>query len=118
MKERIKELRRALGLTQQEFADRLGIKRGALANYEVGRNEPIDAVVSLMCREFQVNEAWLRTGQGEMFLSLSPDEQLTRFFGEVTFGEDDFRRRFLLSLSRLDGDDWAALERIMEKLTN
>ena len=48
MKERIKELRRSLGLTQEEFALRLGIKRGALANYEVGRNEPIDAVVALM----------------------------------------------------------------------
>ena len=115
MRERIKELRHTLGLTQQEFADRLGIKRGALANYEVGRNEPIDAVVSLMCREFQVDETWLRTGQGEMFPHLSEDEILSRFLGETAFGEDGFRRRFLLALSRLDGEDWAALERILKK---
>ena len=62
MNERIRLLRRTLKLTQQEFAHRLGIKRGALANYEVGRNQPIDAVVGLMCREFQVSERWLRTG--------------------------------------------------------
>ena len=67
MNERIKELRKALNLTQQEFADRLNIKRGAIANYEVGRNEPIDAVISLICREFNVNEEWLRDGSGEMF---------------------------------------------------
>ena len=65
--ERIKEMRKALGLTQQEFADRLNIKRGTMANYEIGRNEPIDAVISLICREFNVSETWLRTGKGEMF---------------------------------------------------
>ena len=67
MNERIKELRKVLKLTQQEFADRLNIKRGAIANYEVGRNEPIDAVISLICKEFNVNEEWLRDGTGEMF---------------------------------------------------
>lgn len=67
MNERIKELRKALKLTQQEFADRLNIKRGAIANYEVGRNEPIDAVISLICEKYNVNEEWLRDGTGEMF---------------------------------------------------
>ena len=67
MEERIKKLRKALDLTQQEFADRIGIKRNTIANYESGRNEPIDSVISLICREFNVNEKWLRTGEGEMF---------------------------------------------------
>lgn len=67
MNERIKQIRKALKLTQQEFADRLGIKRGGVANYELGRNKPIDAVISLICREFNVNEEWLRHGTGEMF---------------------------------------------------
>ena len=116
MKERIKLLRRTLRLTQQEFADRIGIKRGALANYEVGRNEPIDAVVSLICREFQVSEPWLRTGEGEMFLPQTEDEALARFMGEVALGEDSFRRRFLLALSRMDDGEWAALERMVGKL--
>lgn len=74
MKERIRKIRRYLDLTQQEFADRLGIKRGAIANYELGRNEPVDSVVSLICREYGVNEEWLRTGTGEMFEPDSGDE--------------------------------------------
>ena len=68
MKDRIRKIRRELDLTQQEFADRLGIKRGAIANYEIGRNEPVDSIISLICREFKVNEEWLRNGTGEMFI--------------------------------------------------
>lgn len=74
MKERIRKIRRDLDLTQQEFADRIGIKRNTVANYETGRNEPIDSVVSLICREFHVNEEWLRNGTGEMFTQDSEDE--------------------------------------------
>ena len=70
MSERLKKLRKALDLTQQEFADRLGIKRNTVAQYEIGRNEPIDAVIISICREFDVNEEWLRTGKGDMFLPL------------------------------------------------
>lgn len=73
MHERIRKLRRALDLTQQEFASRIGIKRNTIANYETGRNDPIDSVVSLICREFSVNEEWLRTGQGEMFVPAASD---------------------------------------------
>ncbi|MCD8348790.1 MAG: helix-turn-helix transcriptional regulator [Lachnospiraceae bacterium] len=69
MKNRIKKIRKELDLTQQEFADRIGIKRGAVANYEIGRNMPADSVISLICREFHVNEEWLRTGEGDMFIS-------------------------------------------------
>lgn len=68
MNERIKKLRKALNLTQQKFADRIGIKGNAISQYESGRNEPIDAVISLICREFNVSEEWLRTGVGEMFM--------------------------------------------------
>lgn len=74
MKDRIRKIRRDLDLTQQEFADRIGIKRNTIANYETGRNEPIDSVVSLICREFGVNEEWLRSGTGEMFAPESNDE--------------------------------------------
>ncbi|MCI9364107.1 MAG: helix-turn-helix transcriptional regulator [Oscillospiraceae bacterium] len=67
MKERIKKLRKALDLTQQEFADRLGIKRGNIATYETREGSPGSSVISLMCKEFNVNETWLRTGEGDMF---------------------------------------------------
>ena len=67
MNERIRQLRKSLNLTQQELADKLKIGRGTLANYELGRNAPIDAVIHLICKEFNVNERWLRTGEGDMF---------------------------------------------------
>ncbi len=74
LNERIKKLRKVLDLTQQEFGEKLGIKRNTIATYESGRNEPIDAVVSLMCKEFNVNEEWLRNGTGEMFRAEPTDE--------------------------------------------
>ena len=114
---RIRKLRKALDLTQEEFGKRIGVKRNTVATYEIGRNTPIDAVVSNICREFHVREEWLRTGEGEMFRALSRDQELANFFGDVLRGEsDDFRKRFISMLSRLDTTDWEALERMAEKL--
>lgn len=81
MNERLKELRKTLDLTQQKFADKLHMKRNTIANYEIGRNQPIDAVVALICTTFNVNEAWLRTGEGDMFIERSPEEE-TGYFVE------------------------------------
>ena len=68
LKERIKQLRKALGMTQQKFADAIGVKQNTVAQYEIGRNEPIDSVVNLICKEYNVNHDWLRNGVGEMFI--------------------------------------------------
>lgn len=67
MKDRIKNLRKALGLTQQEFADRIGISRGNIATYETREGSPGSSVINLICREFNVSETWLRTGMGDMW---------------------------------------------------
>lgn len=111
MNERIKKIRKALGLTQHEFAERLNIGRGTLANYEVGRNEPIDAVIFLICREFDVNEHWLRTGEGEMFIQKSPGGEISAFVGDILRGEPDFRQRFISVLARMTTEEWKLLER-------
>lgn len=86
MNERIKKLRKTLDLTQQEFADRIGVKRNTIANYEIGRNEPIDSVLALIVREFNVNEKWLRTGEGEMFIPAPASEfdELVRRYPNLT----------------------------------
>ncbi len=99
MQERIKKLRKTLDLTQQEFGDRIGIKRNTLANYEIGRNEPIDAVISLICREFNVNETWLRTGEGEMF-SQTVESKLDQVCRDLQFG--DMEREALRLYLRID----------------
>lgn len=67
MKERLKELRNAVGNTQQEFADRLGLKRNTIATYEIGKAVPSNRVISDICSKFNVNEEWLKDGKGEMF---------------------------------------------------
>lgn len=92
LNERIKELRRTLNLTQQEFADRIGVKRNTVATYEGGRNTPIDSVVSLICREFNVNEEWLRTGQGEMFKAIPEEDEVAVYVSDLleSNGENDF----------------------------
>ena len=67
MNTRIKKLRKALDLTQQAFADRLGMKQNTIATYEMGRSAPPTPTIVAICREFNVNEEWLRTGEGDMF---------------------------------------------------
>ena len=74
MNERIKKLRKALDLTQQEFADKIGMKRNTIASYEINRNGPSNSVISLICKAFNVSEEWLRTGNGDMFLPNSTSE--------------------------------------------
>lgn len=74
MNNRIKQVRNYFHLTQQEFADRIKVKRNTVATYEMGRTKPSDSGVSIICREFNVNEEWLRTGEGEMFMPAPMDE--------------------------------------------
>lgn len=114
MNERLKKLRKTLGLTQQEFADKIGSKRNTIAKYETNTNMPSAAVISLICREFDVNETWLKTGEGEMFISLTRDEEISRFVGETLSDESDtFKKRFISMLSNLDESDWEFLEKIV-----
>lgn len=67
MKDRLKKLRRELGLTQTEFAARIGSAQNTITGYENGRREPSSQVIALICKEFHANEQWLRDGVGEMF---------------------------------------------------
>ncbi|MBE5055258.1 helix-turn-helix transcriptional regulator [Pseudoflavonifractor sp. DSM 107456] len=119
MDNRIKELRKELGLTQQEFSDRIGVKRNTIAQYESGRNAPIDAVVCLICREFNVNEEWLRTGNGEMFMPKSRNEALFEFVTKIAEGPpDDIRSKLLSVMSRLTEEQWELLDDMAHKLAD
>lgn len=119
MNERIKKLRKHLDLTQQEFADRLSVKRGAIANYELGRNEPTNSVISLICREFNVREEWLRNGTGEMFVALDKEDLLMEWAGRV-LGSDaaSFKKRFVKMLMSLSEDEWGFIERKAKELVD
>ena len=115
--ERVKELRKQVNLTQQAFADRLNLKRNTVGSYEVNVVEPSDRTISDICREFNVNETWLRTGEGEMFNQVTRSEKITAFLTDITADEgDDFKRRFVEMLAELEPEDWKLLERMAEKL--
>lgn len=119
MKDRIKELRKNKKLTQAEFGKRIGVKGNTITTYENGSRVPSEAVIKSICRVFNVNEDWLRTGQGDPYIQLSRDEELAEFFGNVMKGEDpDFRRRLLSVMSRLTTDEWALLEQMAWKLVD
>lgn len=117
MNERLKKLRKALDLTQQEFADRIGVKRNSFANYETGRNTPIDAIIISICKEFNVNENWLRTGEGDMFIELSYSDEIAQFVGQLMTEEDDsFKKRLISGLAALDDNGWKVLEDFLDSI--
>lgn len=116
MDERIKELRKALGLTQQEFSDKIGVKRNTIAQYESGRNSPIDAVISLICREFNVNETWLRTGEGEMFKPKSRNEELFEFVTNAIGEPTGIQAQLLTVMAQLSVEQWELLDDMAHKL--
>lgn len=115
--ERVKELRKQVNLTQQAFADRLNLKRNTVGSYEVNVVEPSDRTISDICREFNVNETWLRTGEGEMFNQITRSEKITAFLTDITANEEDsFKRQFVEVLADLEPEDWKFLERMARKL--
>lgn len=115
MNERLKELRKKLGLTQQEFANKVGISRNNIAKYEVGINEPSTAVISLLCKTFHVSEEWLRNGVGEMFTDSSRVDRIKDFVNSLS-EEDSFKVKLISMLSRMNEDEWLLLEKMVKRM--
>lgn len=116
MKERIKKLRTHLGLTQQKFADRLGLKRQTIAAYEIGNIEPSDSTLLLICKEFNVNELWLRTGKGEMNMSTNPDDRFASNLGKLQRTDNDTIIRWVNMIAETNPEVLKQIEGFMKKL--
>ena len=117
MNERIKALRKRLGLTQQAFADRLKIARGNIGAYEVGKNAPSDAVISLICKEFNVNEIWLRTGEGgddNMFTKVNEEDRFSINLGKLSRTENQMARNMLNAIAEADPEKLKHNEEFMK----
>lgn len=100
------------GLTKTAFAERINVSQQYISKL-AREGTPSDRTIADIVREFNVNETWLRTGEGEMFAPVSRDERIADFIGSLLREEDDsFKRRFVAMLSRLDEDDWAVLEKM------
>lgn len=118
MNTRIKEIRENAGLTQEEFGKRIGSARNTIANYETGNRTPSNAVITSICREFNINEEWLRTGEGEMRKKRTRNQELQAFANDVMEDVDEsFKKRFILALSKLNESDWETLKKIADELS-
>lgn len=120
MNERVKQLREALGLSQEALGARVGVTRGSISRLESGTNNVTPAMVISLCREFNVNEEWLRHGTGEMFNDLSQDEELAYIVGQALPQADDFVKDTFISLGRLSqeftADDWKVVKKFVDAL--
>lgn len=118
MNSRIKEVRKAKGLSQAAFGAPFGANRDMINNVENGRAAVSDIMVASICRTYDVSERWLRTGEGEMFVQISRDQEIMDFVADtMQDDEDNFRRRFLLALSRLPEERWADIEAFARQIT-
>lgn len=115
--ERVNWLRKELGLTLEKFGDKLGVTKTAISNIEKGIRGLTDQMAKSICREYGVREEWLRTGEGDPFGSQTVNQSILAFANSVMADEDEsFRKRFLAALSRLDIEDWEALDKIGKKI--
>lgn len=113
MKDQFCKLRQATGLTQQEFAEKIGLTRNFVWMLEKGERIPSDRTIADICRVFNVNETWLRTGEGEMFVTHTRDEAIAAFVGRVLASENDsFQKRLISVLAGLKEDEWDLLEKV------
>ena len=119
MNERIRLLRKELGLNQSDFGNKIGVKQGTVAGYESGARTPLDAVVSYICREFDVNEEWLRTGEGEMFEQMTEQQKLLKYTGMLLKDKDsaivNAIQSFIVTYEQLDDTSKATLEKIAQQ---
>lgn len=117
MYKRLKELRKELGITQQELADQIGVGRSNIGKYESGAGKPSAAAISLICSKFNVSEEWLRDGVGEMFCPLNRDDEIEKAVRSLLDGESDsFKSRLIQILAGLSSSDWERLEKEASKL--
>ncbi len=109
---RIKKLRKALDLTQQAFADRLGMKQNTIATYEMGKTTPSKPTIKSICREFGVNETWLRNGDGEMFIKRTANDEISALVDLALCDEPgNIRYRFLSALAAMSEEELQAAAR-------
>lgn len=116
--ERIKALRKELGLSQDVFAEKLGLTKNYISLVENGNRNLSEQSIKVLCTMFNINEEWLRTGNGEMMSPVSKDEEISKLLGEVIrTNESDFRRRLISALARLDDKGWSELEKLIDLIS-
>lgn len=111
--ERVKEIRKTLGLTLEKFGERIGVTRGSMSNIENGNRNLTEQMTKSICREFSVDYMWLTTGEGEMFIDT--DDDFIERIDRIMAGEDEARKNLFKFMLELSDEDIAALDRLMKK---
>mgnify|MGYP004649049151 FL=1 len=119
MKDRFKELRKTLSMTQQDFADSIEMSRNFVAQIEMGSKIPSDRTVRDICRKFKVNYEWLTEGTGDMFIQNKRKSEIADFVGSVLNGEaDSFKVRLVEILANLNESEWETLQKLANALAD
>jgi transcriptional regulator with XRE-family HTH domain len=111
--ERIREVRKVLGLTLEKFGEKIGMKKNSVSQLENGKNSVTEQVVKAICREYNVDYMWLTTGDGEMFIDT--DDDFIERIDRIMAGEDEARKSLFKFMLELSDEDIAALDRLMKK---
>ena len=111
--ERVKEIRKTLGLTLEKFGERIGVTRGSMSNIENGNRNLTEQMTKSICREFSVDYMWLTTGEGEMFIDT--DDDFIERIDRIMAGEDEARKNLFKFMLELSDEDIVALDRLMKK---
>lgn len=118
--ERVKELRTALDLSGEKFGARTGVSRSAVSKIEKGIVNVTEQMILAICREFNVSEEWLRNGTGEMFYTMSQDEELAYIVGQALPNADQQLKDAFIALGKLSQEltpnDWAAIRKFIRAL--
>ena len=117
MKDRINYLIEKLDITKTKFAERLNISQAFVSQICSGAREPSDRTITDICREFGVNEVWLRTGEGEPFSETTRAEKIMRFAVQTNNGTDEFRKAFVAMLADLSDKGWEGLNEVYTLLS-
>lgn len=118
MNERVREIRKQLDLTQEEFANKIDLKRGGVTNIELGKVNLTERNIKKICNVFNVNEHWLRTGEGKMFNTVEEDKELLDFVINAMAEKDEFIKKTFLTLARLNDNEWDVVKKIIKSLQN
>lgn len=116
MKSRIKQVRKDAGLTQVEYGKRLGVAGNTVTNYENGMREPSNAIIAAICREFNINEEWLRTGKGNMYVEMSRAELAAKIVGNSLGSNDEFVINTFIALGQLTPAEWDVIKKFVKKI--
>ena len=117
MIERIVEIRKDINYSQEQFAKRLNLTKNYISLIETGKRVPSDRTISDICREFFVNEQWLRTGIGEKYTSHTIEDDIAKFVADIIDTPNGlFKKRLLGVMARLTEDQWEVLAQIAEEL--